>query len=131
LQTWEQTAIVDALSDRGVAFRQPGHQWVVFVYSMWEHELRGRLAAVQGISHDDVEHPILGDLRLIRNDVVHKRGIATSEWTGRCSTVRWFSVDDEIFIENWMVAEVMEAFGLTRPRPEQGRRYIEIPPPSR
>jgi hypothetical protein len=54
LQTWEQTAIADALSDRGVAFRQLGHQWVVFVYSMWEDEMRGRLAAAQGLPHDDV-----------------------------------------------------------------------------
>ncbi len=118
------------LSDRGVAFRQLGHQWVVFVYAMWEDEMRGRLATAQGIAHDDVKHPILGDLRLIRNDVVHKRGIATSEWTERCSTVRWFSVGDDVFIDNWMVTEVMDAFGLTRLGPEQGRPYIEIPPPS-
>jgi hypothetical protein len=29
-----------------------------------------------------------------------------------------------------MVTEVMDAFGLTPPVPEQGRPYIEIPPPS-
>jgi len=127
LQVWDQTALTDALDDRGVAFRQLGHQWVVFVFQMWEDDIRGRLATAQGVAHDDVKHPILGDLRLIRNDVIHRRGVASREETGRCATLRWFSVGDDIFIENWMVADVMDAFGLTQPAPDGP--YVEVPPP--
>jgi hypothetical protein len=131
-QTWEQTTLADVLGDRGAAWRQLGHQWIVFVFAIWEDELRGRLANALGVPRKDrntVTHPILGDLRLIRNDVIHKRGVATQEHTGRCATLRWFSVGDDIVIENWMVVEVMDAFGLTRPAPEPDSPYIEVPPP--
>jgi hypothetical protein len=47
LQVWDQTALTDALDDRGVAFRQLGHQWVVFVFqSVFEKDRRACVIAV-------------------------------------------------------------------------------------
>ena len=40
----------------------------------------------------------MGDLRLIRNSIVHHAGIALKE-IEKCELLRWYKKDDEIFID--------------------------------
>jgi hypothetical protein len=48
---------------------------VVLICSFWEHEFRPRLADVLHVLPSEILVPIFGDLRLLRNDIVHNRGI--------------------------------------------------------
>lgn len=107
----------EATDTRGLLARQTGVSWLVFTYASWEDNIRPRLAAARGVKRTDVMHPVMGDLGKIRNDAVHLGARATTEKTGRCSTLKWFTVGDEIFIERWMVAAVMAHFGLAKAAP--------------
>lgn len=46
---------------------------LVFLYATWELELRPRLASAKGIAVSEVKADIMGDLRHIRNAILHSR----------------------------------------------------------
>lgn len=53
---------------------------IVLLYSFWEHEYRPRLAASLGLPDaDTLKIPLFGDIRLLRQDVIHHRAIITKD----------------------------------------------------
>jgi hypothetical protein len=48
---------------------------LVFLFAYWEYEIRPRLAKSMNIERDDVKSNIMGDLRIIRNVILHSKGI--------------------------------------------------------
>ena len=69
----------------------------MYVFETWEREVRGRLATALRLDFGDVTSPYFGDLRHLRNDVVHHGGIASQANTGRCQMIRdWFTIGDPI-----------------------------------
>lgn len=56
-------------------------QWFSHAFSLWEEQFRGRIAAwfdkrtPERIRGSDIRSDYFGDIRLIRNDFVHNRGI--------------------------------------------------------
>ncbi|HEY5273058.1 MAG TPA: hypothetical protein VIJ34_07460 [Acidimicrobiales bacterium] len=61
-----------------------GHGWIITVFSSWEEEFRALIAGGLGLLTDDLQCDLLGDLRHMRNDIAHHRGIATARNTERC-----------------------------------------------
>jgi hypothetical protein len=49
---------------------------LVSIYHYWDEEFRNRLADVMEIKHKEVQSDIMGDIRLIRNIIIHKKGIS-------------------------------------------------------
>jgi len=85
-----------------------GAQWVAFTFAAWEHFFRRRLAAAHGVDAADILVPVFGDLRHIRHDILHHRGIATAEHAGRCDILNWFSPGNEIRIRGDRIADFMD-----------------------
>jgi hypothetical protein len=56
-------------------------QWSTYVFALWEEQFRGRIAAYfdqrgdSRVRRSDVLNDYFGDIRLIRNDFVHNKGI--------------------------------------------------------
>ncbi|UNB55480.1 hypothetical protein [Mycolicibacterium sp. YH-1] len=56
-------------------------QWFSYAYSLWEEQFRGRIAkcfdrqAETKVRSNDVLNDFFGDIRLIRNDFVHNKGV--------------------------------------------------------
>lgn len=56
-------------------------QWFSHAFSLWDEQFRGRLAASfdkqpsERIRGNDIRHDYFGDIRRIRNDFVHNKGI--------------------------------------------------------
>ncbi|WP_425005001.1 hypothetical protein [Mycolicibacterium sp. S3B2] len=56
-------------------------QWFSHAFSLWEEQFRGRIAAwfdrqtPERIRGSDIRNDFFGDIRLIRNDFVHNKGI--------------------------------------------------------
>ena len=86
-----------------------GQQWIVGVFAGWEDEYRPRLARALGCSESRLTHDAFGDLRLMRNDVVHHRAEATAHNTRRCRLLRWFVAGEMIDVSGEQVAEFMQA----------------------
>lgn len=48
---------------------------VVFLFTYWEDEVRPRLAKAKGVSVTDIRCDAMGDLRILRNVILHARDI--------------------------------------------------------
>jgi hypothetical protein len=90
----------------GPAEQRLGHQLIVFVYTIWETVYRPSLAGALGTEARSIDVPILGDLRLMRNDIIHHKGIAKD--SGRCVELTWFSRGDAIAVSHGRVVELEE-----------------------
>lgn len=101
------------LQKDGEVDRLLGHQWVTYVFAAWEHEFRPRLAGARGVELSAVLMDEFGDLRLLRNDILHHGGVATRSNAARCVTLRWFEEGDEIRITDEHIAQFMDQLGLT------------------
>ncbi|MDV6284996.1 hypothetical protein [Rhodococcus jostii] len=51
-------------------------QWFTYFHAIWDEQIRKKLAAAHGCKASDILIPFFGDVRLVRNDFVHKKGIA-------------------------------------------------------
>ncbi len=51
---------------------------IVFLFAYWDEQVRPEIAAVRGVEPNDVKVDALGDLRLIRNSIVHKKGVLSA-----------------------------------------------------
>ncbi len=127
----------------GSNFTTLGQLCLVSFYDFWNDYLRREYVIAKG--HLDrhetdraviecrlkkyASHDLWGDLRLLRQSIVHKQGIATSD-TSRCKLITWFKPGDPISL----TPEHMRAIFLALLRyrnelfkeqfPEQ---YIQVP----
>lgn len=110
---WQIGSIPARLADDGPVAAQLGQQWAILIYTQWEHNYRPRLAAALSKEPAEITDDLMGDIRLLRNDIVHHHGIATKDSAGRCKVLTWFAPDDRILITWERVLEFMEHAGLT------------------
>ena len=52
---------------------------VVFLFTYWEDEIRPRLAKAKGVALSEIRGDAMGDLRILRNVILHARGILRSD----------------------------------------------------
>ena len=65
---------LSANSPGGSNEQQHARAIVIFIFTFWELEVRPRLAACRGGKVEDIKSDIMGDLRLLRNVVLHAKG---------------------------------------------------------
>lgn len=63
---------IEENSPGGINQRQLSYSVIVFIYTYWEDEIRPRLAKAAGENKKSVTSDIMGDLRCIRNSILHK-----------------------------------------------------------
>jgi hypothetical protein len=80
-------ALVEEMAEGGATHQRLTQQLIVTVYTGWEAEYRHRVAAARAMDVEAVRHDFFGDLRHLRNDIVHHRGIATEGHSTRCRTI--------------------------------------------
>ena len=52
---------------------------VVFLFTYWEYEIRPRLATAKGVRVHAIQCDAMGDLRILRNVILHAKGIMRSD----------------------------------------------------
>lgn len=80
-------SFVADVAEGGRMHRRLTQQWIVTVYTGWESEFRVRIAAARGVDEGSVRAEFFGDLRHLRNDIVHNRGVASREHSTKCKAV--------------------------------------------
>lgn len=78
---------------------------LVSIYQYWENHYRQQLAKASGKSNADMQIDIMGDLGLIRGDILHHRGIATKK-IDECRILKWFRVGDRIQLDLDQLIEI-------------------------
>ncbi len=117
---WRLGDLPELLGEGGSVATRISQQWVISVYAEWEEHYRGRISEAMGLS-EPLKRPPFGDLRLFRNDIVHHRGIATAENSGRCEVFTgWFQPGDVMYFDTNKVAEFMRAVQVTENLPKEG-----------
>lgn len=121
-----------------------GQLCIVMLYDYWNDRLRreyvvakGQLDAnerdpklVQNRLREHASHDLWGDLRNLRNAIVHNRGIATSK-VARCKLIRWFRPGDSIDISPTRMRAILFGVSIFRNQlfnegfPEH---YMKLPP---
>lgn len=89
-------------------------QWFTYMYALWEESYRRRLATAHGSDSDgapwtrfDIQSPLFGDIRNIRNDVVHKHGVVDA--SAGNGLLKWFTDGQKIEIS---LEQMMSLVGL-------------------
>jgi len=112
-----------------------GRQWLVSIYQDWDEDVRPRLAQAHGVTLREVVVPALGDLRLIRHDIIHHHGLARDGHGGKCQVLKWFESDEEIDIRSEHFLDLRNtqiptatAKSLTWRRDDHGQgRFVRVP----
>ena len=74
----KQGEMIDALRRGGEFENQNCHALIVFIYHLWDEYYRPRLAASLGLEQPrQLQSDFFGDIRLIRNAIIHNQGILT------------------------------------------------------
>ena len=66
---------IAANSKGGSNEQQHSHAVLVFLFTYWEDEIRPRLATSKGVESQEIKSDIMGDLRILRNVILHAKGI--------------------------------------------------------
>lgn len=92
----------EQLGPGGPTVQRITSQLIVTIDTAWEEEFRGRLARASGLSsRREVKAAFFADLRRLRNDIVHHRGVTTAENGARCTTLRRsFAPGDPIYLDD-------------------------------
>ncbi len=70
---------------------------LLFLFTYWEDEIRPRLATAKGVSVQEIRSDVMGDLRIVRNVILHAKSVMRS---GRHSDLKrlgeLFAVDQPL-----------------------------------
>ena len=70
---------ISANSKGGSNEQQHAKAVLVFLFTYWEDEIRPRLAASKGVELQEIHSDIMGDLRILRNVILHAKSIMPLE----------------------------------------------------
>ena len=79
---------------------------VVSIYGYWEDHFRAEIAKALGKEKNQVASDIFGDIRRLRQSIVHHRGIALKD-VESCKVLQWFSENDQIFLSETMYIQML------------------------
>lgn len=68
-----------ANSEGGSNEQQHAQAVLVFLFTYWEDEIRPRLATSKSVELEEIRSDIMGDLRILRNVILHSKGIIRPE----------------------------------------------------
>ena len=101
----------DLYGPSGAAAQMAYKGWVAEVFGLWENRLRNELKDSHGEGTIRPEMDAFGDLRHIRNDLLHN-GTASTEESGKCSILNWFSPGDRIVFGTRHVFDFLNQTGV-------------------
>jgi hypothetical protein len=90
---------IAANSKNGSNAQQHSQAILVFLFTYWEDEIRPRLAVSKSIELQEIRSDIMGDLRILRNVILHAKGIIRSDAHKQLKKLSdMFTVDQPIYI---------------------------------
>jgi hypothetical protein len=81
---------------------------IVFVYHIWDEKYRNNLTDADGQRIDRFNSDIMGDLRLLRNPIIHNKGVAQNDIV-KCKIIKKFAPGDRIILTNQDIHEIIRA----------------------
>jgi len=79
---------------------------LISIYDYWEHSCRNKLADYHNVKPIQITSQIFGELRLLRNSIIHHGGIALPA-VQSCMTFNWYKKGDSIFIDGDQMEDIV------------------------
>jgi len=90
---------IAANSENGSNTQQHSLSVLIFLYAYWDEEIRPRLAILKDVDVQEIKSDIMGDLRLLRNGIIHNKGILSDQDHRRLKKLgEMFSADQPIHV---------------------------------
>jgi len=72
---------------------------IVFLFTYWEDEIRSRLATASGVTPNEIRADVMGDLRILRNVILHSKSIIRSDKHANLKTMgALFAADEPLLL---------------------------------
>ena len=93
--------------------------WVEQVYNcIWDSDHRNKLQdSLEGCGIIPPEADPIGDFRRIRNDLIHKHGLASTKNSGKCKVLTWFKPGEPIILGMRHVFDFLNQMGMMSSSP--------------
>ncbi|MGD0577956.1 MAG: hypothetical protein ABSC08_03410 [Bryobacteraceae bacterium] len=88
-----------------------GQLHIILIYAFWESRYRASIADALGIKADDLKVPIMGDLRRLRNDIVHCVAVVQRETAAKLEVLTQFREGDTVRFSDADVWGMMQHIG--------------------
>jgi len=86
-----------ANADGGANEQQQSRAVIIFLHTYWEDEIRPRLAKAKAVDKNNIGSDIMGDLTVLRNVILHAKGIVRPDKHRRLKTLNsMFPADQEV-----------------------------------
>jgi hypothetical protein len=96
----------------GINARSMSRILLVTIYQFWEDHYRSAFGEAVGKIKNEILSDFFGDIRFVRNDIIHHRNIATSD-IKRCKILKFFEPGHEICLDEDQVQEVVKALRIS------------------
>ena len=109
--------------------------WIDSIYQTWEEKRNKMKKLIPGLKHDVIDQ-VMGDIRLIRNTLIHCNGVVGKKGckilggpkSEGCKILKWFRKGDKIVLEMHHVLDIMHHMGLLRCQSMQFYTQDSSPP---
>ncbi len=112
----------------GLNYREIGNMCIISLYQYWEDHYRARIVEVLNLKKDDLLADVFGDLRRLRNSIVHHRALCLHEVNDNV-VLTWFREGDLVHLDRRMFEElighVKSSLEELRSRSGNGRAHNE------
>lgn len=98
-------------SPSGRNYKFIGNMSLISIYQYWEDHFRSKIANNFRKKKNELQSPIMGDLRLLRHSIIHHNGIALKD-IEKCKVLKWYKEGDEIFIDGDKLEEIVNNINL-------------------
>lgn len=99
--------VISRNTQAGSNFRFIGNMCLISIYQYWEDDYRKKIAKLLHKKKNDLKEPIMGDIRELRNSIIHHKAIALPE-VKKCTLLKWYQEGDEIFINKEQFKEIIK-----------------------
>lgn len=125
--TIEADKFLEAFGANSPQSEAVSRMWVAWFYALWDEDYRHRLAAMHGCEPRDIQHEYFADLRKMRHDTTHGKGLARGNGAARCTVLTPFREGHPIVLRFTHFREIVEKFpwdylaAKPAPRPAQAK----------
>ncbi len=99
--------LMERNSNEGINRKILGNLIIVQIYQYWEDVFRGKIADACRLEKKRVVNDIFGDIRLLRNAIVHNNGYLTIDSVNGIKIFKWFKLHEMIFLNYEKVTEIV------------------------
>ena len=85
-----------------------GHGLIVWIFAYWEELYRGKIADEIGVVKNRIMSDVMGDIRIIRNSIVHNNGIVNKDFK-KLKIFTWIKAGEPILITTEEMMKIQKA----------------------